>query len=172
MQESVCQEDTYNALYHAHFKSVRNYVYYKCGDMDQAQDIAQESFIRLWQKCAEVIFEKVTGFVHTVANRLFLDQLRSEKVSLKFEKNQLPQQNSEDPFYQLRTKEFQEQIEQAISELPEGQREVFLLNRVDKHTFKEIATMLEVSQTAVEKRMTKALIKLKDKIEEFKKYNI
>jgi len=133
-----------------------------------AEDIAQESFIRLWQKCADVILEKVTGFVHTVANRLFLDQVRSKKVSLRFEKDQLPQQNSEDPYYILRTEEFRERIEAVISDLPEGQREVFLLNRIDKHTYKEIAEMLGVSQTAVEKRMAKALVKLKDRIEEFK----
>lgn len=168
MQKSVCQEEVYNTLYHEHFQSVRNSVYYKCGDLDQAQDIAQESFIRLWHKCAEVLFEKVTGFVHTVANRLFLDQVRSKKVVLNFEKDQLPQQNTEDPFYILRTEEFREQIEKVISDLPEGQREVFLLNRIDKHTYKEIAEMLGVSQTAVEKRMAKALVKLKDRIEEFK----
>lgn len=168
MQESVCQEDVYNGLYHKHFTALRNYMYYKCGDLDQAEDIAQESFIRLWQKCADVLFEKVTGFVHTVANRLFLDQVRSKKVSLRFEKDQLPQQNSEDPLYILRTEEFRQRIEEVISDLPEGQREVFLLNRIEKHTYKEIAEMLGVSQTAVEKRMAKALVKLKDRIEEFK----
>lgn len=168
MQESVCQEDVYNSLYHKHFQALRNYVYYKCGDLDQAEDIAQESFIRLWQKCADVIFEKVTGFVHTVANRLFLDQVRSKKVSLRFEKDQVTQQNNEDPYHILRTEEFRQRIEEVISDLPEGQREVFLLNRIDKHTYKEIAEMLGISQTAVEKRMAKALVKLKDRIEEFK----
>lgn len=168
MQESVCQEEVYNRLYHKHFTGLRNYVYYKCGDLDQAEDIAQESFIRLWQKCADVLFEKVTGFVHTVANRLFLDQVRSKKVSLKFEKDQITQQNNEDPYHILRTEEFRQRIEEVISDLPEGQREVFLLNRIEKHTYKEIAEMLGVSQTAVEKRMAKALVKLKDRIEEFK----
>ncbi|OEK01186.1 RNA polymerase subunit sigma-70 [Roseivirga sp. 4D4] len=168
MQESVCQEEVYNSLYRKHFTGLRNYVYYKCGDLDQAEDIAQESFIRLWQKCADVLFEKVTGFVHTVANRLFLDQVRSKKVSLKFEKDQITQQNNEDPYHILRTEEFRQRIEEVISDLPEGQREVFLLNRIEKHTYKEIAEMLGVSQTAVEKRMAKALVKLKDRIEEFK----
>ena len=172
MEKSVCQEETYNTLYRQNFEKLRNFVYYKCGDLDEAEDIAQESFIRLWAKCAEVLFEQVSGFIFTVANRLFLDKMRSNKVALKFEKAQLTKSSSEDPFFVLRTDEFRNQIETAISELPEGQREVFLLNRIDKYTFKEIAQMLDVSQTAVEKRMTKALTKLRERIKEFKDFKI
>ena len=172
MDKPICQEEVYNKIYRQNFEKLRNFVYYKCGDLDEAGDIAQETFIRLWTKCAEVVLEQVMGFVHTVANRLFLDRVRSKKVSLKFEKADRPTQDNEDPFFQLRSEEFRTQIETAISELPEGQREVFLLNRIDKYTFKEIAAMLEVSQTAVEKRMTKALIKLKNKIEEFNTHKI
>ncbi len=172
MEKSVCEEDVYNTIYREQFEKVRNFVYYKCGDLDEAEDIAQESFIRLWRNCAEVLFNKVAGFVFTVANRLFLDQTRSKKVALKFEKAQLPQQDRQDPYFELRTDEFRTQIEEAIADLPEGQREVFLLNRIDKYTYKEIAEMLGVSQTAVEKRMTKALIKLRDRIQEFKEHKI
>ena len=52
----------------------------------------------------------------------------------------------------------------AIASLPEGQREVFLLNRMDQMTYKEIAEFLGVSQKAVEKRMHKALVKLRKTI--------
>jgi len=52
-------------------------------------------------------------------------------------------------------------LEEAINSLPEGQREVFLLNRIEKHTYKQIAEMLDVSVKAIEKRMHKALLKLK-----------
>ncbi|GAB5524599.1 MAG: hypothetical protein Roseis2KO_24710 [Roseivirga sp.] len=57
--------------------------------------------------------------------------------------------------------EFESTITQAIDQLPEGQREVFLLNRIEKKTYVEIAEMLEVSVKAVEKRMHKALVKLR-----------
>jgi RNA polymerase sigma factor (sigma-70 family) len=57
----------------------------------------------------------------------------------------------------LEEQEFKQQLEKAISDLPEGQREVFLLNRIDKKTYREIAEMLGVSVKAIEKRMHKAL---------------
>ncbi len=166
--KSVCDKDVYSELYTKHAPQLRNHLYYKCGDLSVAEDLAQESFIRLWNKCKEVVFETVTGFLYTIGNRLFLDKVRSKKVVLKFEKEQVQQANHEDPYYIFRTKEFREKIEGVISDLPDGQREAFLLNRIDKLTYKEIAVRLEISETAVEKRITKALIKLKSKIEEFK----
>ena len=54
-------------------------------------------------------------------------------------------------------KELKEELENAIADLPEKQRVVFLLSRIDKKTYKEIAEMLGISKKAVEKRMYNAL---------------
>ncbi|MEO1049117.1 MAG: RNA polymerase sigma factor [Bacteroidota bacterium] len=169
---SVCEEKVYSAVYRSHAEKLRNFLYYKCGDLDKAEDLMHDTFQKLWQKCAEILYEKVTGFLFTVANNLFLDLTRSEKVSLKFEKSQQPATDTSDPHFLLRTKEFQEKVEMTISSLPEGQREAFLLNRIDKMTYKEIAQHLDISETAVEKRITKALVKLREAIKEFKNFKI
>ena len=57
-----------------------------------------------------------------------------------------------------------DKLQNAISDLKEGQREVFLLSRIDKKTYKEIAEMLSISVKAVEKRMTLALKQLREKV--------
>ena len=56
-------------------------------------------------------------------------------------------------------------LEKAISSLPERQREVFLLNRIEKKTYREIAELSGVSVKAIEKLMHKALLKLRVEIE-------
>lgn len=75
-------------------------MYYKCGDLAVAEYLMQEASIKLWNKCAEVLFENVTGFLYTVSNRLFIDKIRSDKVALNFEKLRLPESNSPDPYFQ------------------------------------------------------------------------
>ena len=70
----------------------------------------------------------------------------------------------ESPEYLILEKEFMEKLSDAIAQLPDKQREVFLLNRVEKKTYKEIAEMSGVSVKAVEKSMHKALVKLREKI--------
>lgn len=172
MKESLCQEDIFDQVYRTNAEQLRNHIYYKCGDLDSAEDIMQESFLRLWNNCKDVILESVKGFIYTVANRLFIDGFRQKKVSLKFEKAQTSHVETQDPMYVLRTEEFRTKLEETISDLPEGQREAFLLNRIEKMTYKEIAAKLEISETAVEKRMSKALLNLKAKIEEFREFKI
>ncbi len=169
---SLCKESVYSAVYQEQAEKLRNILYYKCGDLSQAEDLVHESFIKLWNRCAEVLYDKVGGFLYTVANNLFLDQVRSKKVSINFEKTLVPQTDSKDPYYQLRSDEFQQHVEEAIASLPEGQREAFLMNRIDKLTYKEIASQLGISQTAVEKRISKALTKLQDLIKELENFKI
>lgn len=170
-EPSVCEEQVYNEIYRTHAESLRNYLYYKFGNMQRAEDIVQDAFIKLWSNCGTVIYEKVAGFLYKISRNLMIDTLRTKKVALKFEKGLIPSQDNEDPYFHLRTKEFRLKIESAISNLPEKQREAFLMNRIDKLTYKEIALRLNVSQTAIEKRIAKALIKL-NAIPELKKYSI
>ena len=74
---------------------------------------------------------------------------------------------NQNPEYLLREKEFDERLKQVISELPEGQREVFLLNRINGKKYAEIAALLNISVKAVEKRMSGALQKLRSEFEYF-----
>lgn len=168
MVKSVCEEKLFEDLYRKHMTGIRNFIYYKCGDLVRAEDIAQESFIKLWTNCAEVIFDKAKSFLFTVSQRLMIDLHRKDNVNLNFERQLVAPIDHADPLFKLRTEEFRVSIEKAISRLPDGQREAFLLNRIDKYTYKEIAELLNISQTAVEKRIGKALVKLKTQIEELK----
>jgi len=169
---SVCEEAVFSKVYNDNIEAVRNFVYYKNGDLDKAEDIAQESFVKTWQKCAEVSFEKVRGFLFTVANRLFLNDIRSNKVRLKCESDAPKNVNTESPEHIAIGNEFKEKLEGAISDLPEKQRVVFLMNRIDKMTFAEIAEQLDISKKAVEKRMGIALKTLKEKVIELKTHKI
>ncbi|WP_116769125.1 RNA polymerase sigma factor [Maribacter litoralis] len=170
-EPSVCEERVYNQIYRTHAEVLRNYLYYKFGDMQRAEDIVHDSFVKLWNKCSSVVYDRVTGFLYKIARNLMIDNLRNKKVALKFEKGLVHVQENEDPYFKLRTKEFRSKLESVISNLPEKQREAFLMNRIDKLTYKEIALRLEVSETAIEKRISKALIKL-NSITEIKDFSI
>ena len=159
--KSVCQEDVYANIFQSYATMVRNFIYYKSGDMQQAEDIAQEAFVRLWNNCSNVPIEKAKGFLYTVANNIFLNEVEHKKVVLKFQQKSGGDSGSLDPEFLLEEKELKLKLETAIAELPDGQREVFLMNRMDKKTYAEIAELLGVSVKAVEKRMHKALVKLR-----------
>ena len=57
-----------------------------------------------------------------------------------------------------------DKLQIAIDGLTLGEREVFLLNRIENKKYREIAEMLNISVKAVEKRMHGALIKLRKSV--------
>lgn len=146
----------------AHSESLINFMYYRTGNYPTSEDLMQDAFAALWKACADVTLEKAKSFLFTVANNQFLNKVKHQKIVLKFEQLAHSQLSNETPQYLLEEAEFKQQLETAIAALPEGQRTVFLMNRIDKLTYKEIAEKLDLSVKAIEKRMHKALVKLRE----------
>lgn len=164
LKNNVCEENVYQNIFFSVGKNLRDFIYYKCGEIEQANDIVQDVFIKLWEKCKDVSIDKAKSFLFTAANNLFLNEVKHKKIKQKYAK-QIQFYNKiekEDPQFKMEENQFKLKLETAINNLPEGQKEVFLLNRINKMTYREIADSLGVSQKAVEKRMSKALLKLKD----------
>lgn len=157
MSDNVCKEKVFKSIFLERAEELRNFLYYKTGNLSAAKDLMQDAFAKLWENCAKVTLEKARPFLFTVANNLFLNQVEHQKVVLKY-KSSLPKQKTDvTPQYLLEEEEFKHRLADAIANLPAGQREVFLMNRMDKKTYKEIAVLLDISVKAVEKRMHKAL---------------
>jgi RNA polymerase sigma-70 factor (ECF subfamily) len=161
-QKDVCSEPVFKDLFFAHARHVRNFLYYKGASPGESEDQLQEAFLRLWRECRKVPFDKAKSFLFTVAGNLFLDAKKHEQVVLRFARQAQPEEyDNENPHFHLETDELQQRLETAIAQLPENQRVVFLMNRMDKLTYAEIAERLELSVKAVEKRMHLALVELR-----------
>ncbi len=150
-------EVEFKRLFEDHAEVLRNHLYYKCGDLANAQDLMQESFLRLWKNRRKVPLDKALPYLYTIGNRLFLDQKRHEKVVLRFARRQTAAIEQEDPQFLAEVEEFRLQLEDKLAKMPEKWRTVFLMNRIDKITYREISVRLGISVKAVEKRMHNAL---------------
>ena len=157
----TCHEPVFQRLFKEHARHLRNFLRYKGAEEEQAKDLMQEAFLRLWKACKKVPFHKAKSFLFTVAHNLIVDEQRHLKHVRAYE--QLPQteQDHQTPDKQLEGEEFKRRMQQAIANLPENQRLVFLMNRVDGLTYAAIAERLGISVKAVEKRMHKALSELR-----------
>ena len=164
-KESLCNEIYFNKFYSSHIQSASNFAYYKSGDKNTSLDLAQEAFIKIWENCAKVDFNKAKSYLFKVINNLFLNKVKHEKVVLEYAKNSpYLDINNQSPEYLLEEEEFKTKLKTAIENLTEAEREVFLMNRIDGKKYREIADILTISQKAVEKRMSSALKKLRSKI--------
>lgn len=159
------QLEEFQVLFKEHYTAIKNFLYYKIGDADMSEDIAQDAFMKLWEKRDEVNTETVKSYLYTIANNMMLNKIRHNKVVMTFAEKQKSHQDEQSPHYNLEEKEFKEELERVISEMPEKQRVVFLMNRMDEMTYKEIAERLDLSVKAIEKRMHGALNHLKKHID-------
>ena len=162
--KSVCEKETYEWIYNTHSKTLRNFIYYKRGDSQLAEDIVQNAFIKLWDKCSFVAFEKAKAFLYKVARNEFLNEVTHKKVVLQHQVYLAKDSTNETPQFLLEEQEFMIKLKRVIANLPEKQREVFLLSRIDKKKYSEISEIVGITIKAVEKRMSLALITIRAQI--------
>jgi RNA polymerase sigma-70 factor (family 1) len=163
-QENVCEESVYHRVFISLSASLYNFIYFKCGNVAQAEDLVQEAFIKLWENCEKVPQAKAKSFLYTVCNNAFLNEVAHKKVVLKYAEKTGPSINEQSPQYVLEEKEFEKKLQTALSNLTEAQRTAFLMNRIEGKKYREIAEILGISVKAVEKRMSQALESLRKDI--------
>ncbi|WP_033956801.1 RNA polymerase sigma factor [Psychroserpens jangbogonensis] len=163
-QHNICHSKTFETLYQTYAKDIRCFIYYKTQDVDKAEDILQEAFIKLWDNCSKVNYEKAKSYLYTVATNTFLNTIKHEKVVRNHQLNNVSHQTNESPEFIMLEKEFMDKLQRTIDSLPEKQKEVFLLNRIEKKKYKEISDLLGISVKAVEKRMHSALLVIREHI--------
>lgn len=151
----------FESVFDAYYRPIKNFLYYKLADIDLAEDITQEVFIRTWDKRDTVVVDTVKSYLYKIANNLAVNHFNSGKTRFELKLQDHDRSISESPQYVMEKNEFAERLNRALENLPESQRMVFLMNRIDDLTYKEIADRLEISVKAVEKRMQGALESLR-----------
>jgi len=160
---------TFESFFKKNFIPLCAYCQYKFGfDLDQAKDIVQASFLKIWEARQGIAFDLLAKayLFKTVSNKS-LDMLRREKVKQKGEKQLLQngfagEQNN--GFDQADFKRLSDEIDLAVSELPVQMRKVFELCRFEGLKYAEIAGLLGISVKTVETQMSRALAKLRKKL--------
>ncbi len=152
----------FKELFDLNFQALRDYVYYRCGDTELATDIAQDVFMKIWEKRDNVYDRIEMGLLIKMANDMVISNYRKVKTGQKF-KNAIPKIHMDTitPEERLIFKELNGRYERAINELNANERVVFLMNRVQGLKYAEIAERIGISIKAVEKRMSKALTYLR-----------
>src|SRR5512134_3488230 len=160
--------NAFSELVCIHTQGVRNVIYRMCGDLQIAEDAAQETFIQAWLHLASYRPQtSLRNWLYRIAVNAATDMLRKEKRILP---NALEDLQLRDPGLSPEALFFQEErtalVKQAILSLPDASRAVLVLREYEGMSYHEIAVALDIPVGTVMSRLNYARKALRDKLEQ------
>lgn len=150
----------YEQLYKLHVGRVFALCVRLCKDRDMAEDLTQEAFVQAWRKLNSFRGDSAFGsWLYRIATNTALSYLRKQKPFL----NSLNIDDIPESGYR-ETNDEQIVLEQAISELPDGARAVFVLYSLEGYTHDEISKQLGIAQGSSKAQLHRARHLLKQSI--------
>ncbi len=152
---------------------VLNLVYRTLGRAEDAEDIAQETFVKAYLHIKKFKGEsKFSTWLSKIAMNLCMDKIRERSNR---EENleegvwlTIPQDNYYSPEETVERLEIQEKIKNAVSSLPEDLRMVFILREFEDLSYQEISEILNIPMGTVESRLHRARMRLKSLLKDLK----
>ena len=169
-------EFAYIELVNRYRDKLYNFVYHFLGDLEQAEDIVQDTMLKLYQK--KHYYKEIAKFstwIYTIAKNLSNSELRKRKRRKTFTLSEL---SKDKPNYELMDKgiatekkiesEFNlEKINQAIQRLSKSFRTVIILRDIEKLSYSEISNIVGVPMGTIKSRINRARLQLQLDIQEF-----
>lgn len=133
----------------------------------EAEDILQQCYLKLWENRHQLRDQDhVFPLLFTYAKSRVVDLYRREAVKAKYLQSQyLAEEPAIHPNEQIDSKEYKRLLTQAIDKLPARSKEVFLLKKEYGLTYTQIAEQLNVTTSAVENHMSRALKLLRKELQ-------
>ena len=160
MSTLAITHDQITKLFQDHRVALTQFLVYRIRCPETAQDLCQETYLRLLRDNAVTHDENLSGFLFRVADRLAINYLKWQQHP----KNNVTYLHDElicpkhlpDELTSLRQQ--CEILLDAINSLPRKFRDVFLLRKIDELSYTEIALRLGISEKTVQRHLVKAML--------------
>lgn len=150
----------YNSCADIYSDGVYRFILKNIKDRDTAQDIVQESYVRLWERVKEISYDKARSYLFTTAYHTMIDHIRkNQRLS-----------SMDDSFSEVRDEtpgtynDLKEVINEAVAKLPEIQRSAIMLRDYEGYSYEEIGEILQLNESQVKVYIFRARTSLKQYI--------
>ena len=166
-------KDQFEQLFNIFYPRLKRYACYLLKDESEAEDLVQDVFVYLWQNTTELRDEKKVGcYLHTLVKNRCLNLLKHKIVVKNYILNSANQESEELYHISFGEREdfvsFEETLKselgKIISEMPEKCRTAFRLKWFEGKKIREIAEIMKISTTMVDKHLAKGLEKARRKL--------
>jgi RNA polymerase sigma-70 factor, ECF subfamily len=162
-------ERTIELLFKTYFKRLVYFAIRYLKDEDTAKEVVHDVFINVWEKRESVDREKsIKSYLYTAVYNRSLNHIRdNKKIDNSLQVDESIVSGSSEFQDIMQENELQSAIEDAVQQLPEKCREVFVMSRYQEMKYAEIGESLNISVKTVEAQVTKALKILRKALSEY-----
>jgi RNA polymerase sigma-70 factor (ECF subfamily) len=146
-----CVDNFADGVYRFIVKNIRH--------TEDAQDIVQSAFEKLWLNRAQVLPEKAKSYLFTVAYHQMIDHIRKSNKMPLADETSIPHQ----PINQAQA-ELKELLMRAVNQLNPTQKSLVLLKDYEGYSYQEIAEIMNLSDSQVKVYLHRARLILKNKL--------
>jgi RNA polymerase sigma factor (sigma-70 family) len=149
----------YNKCVDLHSDGAYRFILHNCKDKDDAKDIIQDTYEKLWMTHPNVNFEKAKSYIFTTAYRTMIDKIRRDKKKGTFDEADL-----ESHSHNERYSDVKQLLKEAVKKLPEIQRSVITLRDYEGYSYEEIGEITGLNESQVKVYIYRARLFLKEYI--------
>ena len=165
-------QEAFACLLARHLNSVHAYLYRLTGSHADADDLSQDTFLRVWRKAASFKPGRVqlTTWLHRIAHNLCVDDFRKRRTHAVVSLNELPLSGFEEeatrPATQVADGENLDLVNIALMRLPESQRSALVLCQIQGFSNRQAAVILGIGVSALESLLARGRRRLKNELPE------
>ena len=171
--KDACRQ-SFEVLYHRYSGKLYNFMMkVSKGDSYTAEELVQQTFIRVWENRENVNPEKsFISYLCTIAKNMLLNRYEHQTIQFIYEEyikaKQIDSKNTTEE--EVDRKLLEEYIAKLTDELPPKRKEIFVLSRKEGLSNKQIAHKLNISESTIETQLSKALSFMKGQLKQHYDY--
>jgi RNA polymerase sigma factor (sigma-70 family) len=146
---NLCVDKYADNLYRFILKNMR--------DEDEAKDVVQDAFEKMWIRHKEIQTEKAKSYMFTTAYHTMIDRLRRSKRISSLEESE-----TIEPSHNSQYNDVKEIVNKAVARLPEIQRSVVMLRDYEGYSYEEIGEITGLNESQVKVYIYRARLALKE----------
>jgi len=162
------RDEAYEEVVRMHGDRIHTYATLILRDRAEAQDVAQEALVRLWENRRAVDGQGVRSWLMRTAHNLCIDQIRRRKTRSEVDDGETVMNHRPDtapgPDQRTESGELRDSIEAALAALSPGDRAVVVMREVQGLPYDEIATALDLPLGTLKARLHRARERLRSKL--------
>lgn len=138
------------------------------GDMDEAEDLVQQAFVKLWEYRTKLnVSWSLKAYLYKTVHNACLNRLRAQRVRSNYLEQVAQEPDTMQTAPEDTAPELRARFQKAMEALPPQCRHIFELSRFEALKYREIADQLGISIKTVETQMGKALRVLREQLADY-----